>query len=345
MLRKKSALVVRVGGIGDNLIASSVLHLLKREEYHITFMAREPCHVVLENNPYIDLMIVKREKDDLPIPADQFNKFFWDRRFEYDRIINLSYSVEGTLALFMHSTPFYWPAAVRRKLCDVNYLERTHDIACVPHEFRVKFYPTDEEVADALRTREKIGPFIGWCLSGSRVDKTYPYSTHAITRLIELTNTPVVLFGSPSDKDHKYAKSVRDEVEKSFGNVKMIHAAIKKDVDGKNLWPIRRSLAMAQQADLMIGPDTGVMWSVCMEDMSKLVLLSHASPENITKHWANTTSLHATADVDCWPCHQLHDSRDTCRPNKENTGAACISSITVDGVITSALKLWRDRHG
>ena len=37
----------------------------------------------------------------------------------------------------------------------------------------------------------------------------------------------------------------------------------------------------------MIGPDTGLMWGVAMEAMPKIMLLSHASPENITKHWTN----------------------------------------------------------
>jgi hypothetical protein len=92
--------------------------------------------------------------------------------------------------------------------------------------------------------------------------------------------------------------------------------------------------------DLMIGPDTGVMWAVAMEKVPKIMLLSHASEENITKHWINTITLHADQSaVPCWPCHRLHDTLDTCKANKENTGAACISNISIDTIISQARKV------
>jgi FkbM family methyltransferase len=48
------ACVVRLGGVGDNLIASSVLPHLKRKWGHVEVIAAEPQHVVFENNPNID---------------------------------------------------------------------------------------------------------------------------------------------------------------------------------------------------------------------------------------------------------------------------------------------------
>jgi hypothetical protein len=42
--------------------------------------------------------------------------------------------------------------------------------------------------------------------------------------------------------------------------------------------------------------------SAAFEAMPKIMLLSHASEENITKHWVNTTTLHAD------PKHSRHAS-------------------------------------
>jgi hypothetical protein len=82
------------------------------------------------------------------------------------------------------------------------------------------------------------------------------------------------------------------------------------------------------------------MWSVAMEAMPKIMLLSHASPENITKHWVNTTTLHAApAVVDCWPCHQLHDSPATCRKAEGFEAAACIADISHEVVFQHVKRL------
>jgi hypothetical protein len=144
----------------------------------------------------------------------------------------------------------------------------------------------------------------------------------------------VVMFGS--DKDAKIAKHVQDFVKEYNGIYDGMHSAISPDEEHPT-WPIRRSLATLQQCDLVIGPDTGLMWGVAMEPMPKLALLSHASPENITKHWLNTLTLHADPKrVDCWPCHQLHDTTETCRKAENAEAAACIADITSEEVLSAA---------
>jgi hypothetical protein len=105
-------------------------------------------------------------------------------------------------------------------------------------------------------------------------------------------------------------------------------------------WPIRRILTFAMACDLVIGPDTGPMWGVAFEPVPKILLLSHASVENIAKHWVNAVVLHADqARVPCWPCHQLHDTMEFCHENKWKNGAACISDIGVGDIISTAAML------
>ena len=94
---------------------------------------------------------------------------------------------------------------------------------------------------------------------------------------------------------------------------------------------IRQTLALAQQCDAVIGPETGVLNAVAFESMRKVVLLSHSSHENLTKHWTNTVAL-MPQGVSCYPCHQLHFDRRYCRQDEETGAAVCQRSIAPETV-------------
>ena len=330
---KKWAGIARLGGIGDNLIAASVLAPLKRAGYMTEVISQPPYSVVFENNPHIDKFSIKEQTDFPQNDMLAWQQWFASRGREYALFANLSHSCEHLIALFPAQTAFGWPANFRRKLCDRSYIETVHDIIGMPHEFGPLFFPTEEETALALETKNKIGKrVVGWCLSGSRIDKIYPYAPMAVARVIKESNLPVVLLGAPG-KDFEMAKAIQDHVGRQNGSVEGLHLALSPDAN-KPTWPIRRLLSFAHECDLVIGPDTGPLWSVAFEPMPKVLMLSHASPENITKHWVNTTTLYAAQlRVPCWPCHQLHDSPATCTPNKEKNGAACMSDISVETVL------------
>jgi ADP-heptose:LPS heptosyltransferase len=332
--------VVRLGSIGDNLMVTSALPLIA-QKYNVEVIAQEPHHVIFENNPYVDKLSVKKDGDIARGTSGDllsWQQWFVGRSGEFEKFVNLSHTCESTLALIPAQTQFYWPASVRRKLCGKSYLEMVHDVCEVPYDFTIgpRFYPTDEERQKAIETKTKVGNrVIGWCIAGSRFDKLYPYSAMAIARLIKELNTPVIMFGAPG-KDYEIAKSIQEHVQRQNGTDDGLHLALSPEPD-KPSWAIRRSLTQAQACDLMIGPDTGPMWAVAMEDMPKIVLLSHASPENITKYWNQTISLHADRErVPCSPCHRLHDVIDTCTPNKDGNASACMTDISVETIIQTA---------
>ena len=336
----KWAGVARMGGVGDNLIAASTLGPLHRQGYKVEVITQMPYSCVFENNPYIDKLSVHQENSkDFPTDGLMWQQWFASRGKEFDKFGNLSHSCESLIAQFPASTPFWWSANARRKFFGRNYLEAVHDIMEIPYEFERLFWPTEEEVQQAQATKKEIGPrFIAWCISGSRLDKIYPYSPTTIGRIIKELNIPVVLLGAPG-KNVDMAQAVSENVRRQNGSLDGLHIAISPDGE-KPTWPIRRILTLAQQCDLMISPDTGPAWAVAFESIPKIIMLSHASPENITKHWINTTTLHADPKrVPCWPCHRLHDVIDTCTPNKEGNGAACITDISVPLIIDHAAKL------
>jgi ADP-heptose:LPS heptosyltransferase len=328
--------LVRFGGIGDNLIAVSPAAALKKRGFQVEMITSDPAWQVFEHNPNIDKLSVKSKRE---IPANDmkaWQDWHWGRSDEFEIFANLSHSIECLFAFVPESTPFYYPARVRRRLAHKSYLEHAHDLAQVPYEFGPLFYPSAEEDEKAEATKRKIGEVcIGWCLSGTRVDKLHPYSPGIIARLLKELDVPVVMIGGMG-RNFVDAKAIMEHVEKTNGDVNHLHLALSKSEEDQN-WPIRRSLTQALHCDLMIGPDTGIMWGVAMEAMPKIMMLGHASPENITKHWVNTITLHADpVRVECWPCHRLHNSPATCTPNSENTGAACMTDISVETIVATA---------
>lgn len=339
-MTKRWACIARFGGVGDNLIAASVLRPLKRMGYMTEVITSDHAHTVFLNNPYIDKLSLKRDGD-IPGGAD-WQKWFQARSHEYDILVNLSHSMESMHALFVDSTAFWWRPEFRRKLCAGNYLETVHDIVGVAHEFGPMFFPSIEEkeraAADKLKYAGKR--CIAWVIAGSRIDKVYPYSAMVIPRLIKELHIPVMMFGV-GGKQFQHAKTIMEDVKRTNSSLDGLLLGLSpddSDPGGENHWSIRRTLSQALAADLVITPDTGTAWAAAMEPMPKLVMLSHASAENITKHWVNTTTLHADRNtVPCWPCHRLHNDISTCVPNKDNgKGAACISDISVEEIVKAA---------
>lgn len=336
---KPWACIARLGGCGDNLIASSVLPLLA-EDYNVEVICQDPYHVVFENNPYIAKLSV-HGKDDIPV-GEEWNKWFTIRAKEYERFVNLSHSCETMLVLTKNQTQFYWPVKWQREFCGKSYVEFVHDIVGVPRKINPQFFPTNEESTRAVDFKQRIGgKYIAWVMSGSRIDKRYPYMAQVIARLIKELDVPVLMMGAPG-VDKAIAERVGDLVLHQNGNHDKFMLALSNThattADSKVPdWPLRRIITQAQHADLVIGPDTGPMWGVAMEQVPKVMLLSHASPENITKGWVNTVTLHADpVSVPCWPCHKLHDGPETCVPNSDNTGAACISDINAEVIVAAA---------
>ena len=337
------ACVARFGGVGDDLVAASVLAPLKRQGYMTEMLTSEPNHVVYFHNPNIDKLTVKVPDRDLPKDdLHAWQKWMDARARESDVFVHLSHSMEGRHSVFRAMSAFWWPAEYRRKMCAGSFLETAHDIAQVPYEFGPLYYTSEEERANARQVTSIMGDrYICWVLSGTRIDKVYPRAPQAVARIIKEVGAPVLLLGGPSPKEHSMAIAIRDSVEAANGTRDGCHIAVPAE-SGDKCWPLRTSLALAHGASLVVTPDTGPAWAVAMEPMPKVVMLSHASAENITKHWINTTTLTANPDrVPCVPCHRLHDDIDTCVINKEGNGAACISDISVETIVQTVAEQWK----
>ena len=85
-------------------------------------------------------------------------------------------------------------------------------------------------------------------------------------------------------------------------------------------------MAFAEEADMLVGPETGMLNAVSMLPMPKVVMLSHSSEFNLTRDWVNTVALKSRGCPES-PCHRMHYTREFC-PEDEETGASlCAAAL------------------
>lgn len=314
----KTCGVVRYGAFGDLIQTSSVLAGLKKQGYHITLYTSPPGDEVVKFDPNIDAFYIQ-DKDQVP---NHLLGDFWDyQKTKYDKWVQLSECVEGTLLALPGRALHQWPPAARHKMLNRNYLEVMHEIADVPHEPQMRFYATEDEKKWARKERAKMGQFcIAWSLAGSSVHKTWGGLDNILASLMmEFPQVHVVLLGNEAGK----------LLEQGWENEPRIHRR-------SGVWSIRQSLAFMDTVDMAIGPETGVMNAASQLSYPKVVFLSHSTNENLTRDWENTHVL--TSDNTVCPgrgnneapaCHQLHYGWTHCKKT-ENSLAQCMDDIPVD---------------
>lgn len=299
---KKTACVVRYGGFGDMIQSANVLPGLKRAGYHVTMMTTPKGKDILEHDPNIDAWFIQ---DHDQVPNQELSDFWSVVSKRYDRFINLCESVEGTLIAMPGRANHGWPQEVRRKVMGGNYLEFSSQLAGIPYSSDAKFYPTSEEVANA-KARLGSGLNVMFALSGSSIHKFYPGQDSVIANiLLDNEDCRIFLVGDA-------ACVILEAGWEKEERVVCLSAEIE----------IRDTLALAQVVDVVIGCETGVLNAVAFENNRKVVLLSHSSHENLTKHWNNTIAL-APSGLDCYPCHRLHYTREFCKEDKKTGAAMC----------------------
>lgn len=297
---KKSCAVVRYGAWGDSLQSASVFPGLKNQGYHITLYSTPRSFEVVQHDPHIDAVILQ---DGDQVPNQALGSFWEYEKKKYDKWVNLSESVEGTWLSLNDRMASKWPQSVREKYLNGNYFEFQHELAEVPFiKPEVKFYETESEKNWCLEQKIelKAKPLILWVLSGSSVHKVWPHIDQIFARMmITYPECKIVTVGNEKSL-------MLDEPWKNEPRI----------VRKAGKWSIRETIAFAKVCDLVVGPETGVLSAVAMEDLPKIVFLSHSSHENLTRDWKNTFALFSTK-TKCYPCHKMHYNWDNCWQNKD----------------------------
>jgi ADP-heptose:LPS heptosyltransferase/predicted SAM-dependent methyltransferase len=322
---RKRALLIRYGAIGDQFVAASVVPGLKKQGYHVTYNTTPDAANLVRNDPHIDEFLIQ-ERDF--VPNQMLGEYWQEIAHRYDKVVNLCESIEGALLqLPGRLTHGYSDEARRRLYSGVNYWERTHDIADVPYDFNARFYPDEDELAWACMERNKNRkvPVVAWALAGSSIHKIWPYTQVVVDWLLKHTNTSIYLLG-----DAKEGKQLQGAILEMIGD----HGGRVHPMAGE--WEIRKVLTFCRFADVVVGPETGVLNSVALERVAKVIYLSHSSHENLTKHWINTEVLvPLQSEVPCYPCHRLHYDTTYCPRSEKTMAAECASNIIPERVFAA----------
>lgn len=326
--KHRSVLVVRLGAIGDQIMASSILPGLKAQGWHVTWNSQPPSVDVLTHEPLIDQFWTQ---DIGQVPGDLLDAYYKALGTRFDRVINLCESVEALCLALPGRVSYDYDEATRRVLFARNYVETTHLIAQVPFVPRPRFVPTEAEAARAAAIRKEIGrPLVYWAIAGSGVHKVWPYTARAVVRLLNDTDCAVLVAGSEREAG---ATSAIGEAASIWASPK--HAG--RIIDGpRSGLTLRQSLAMALHSDVVVGPETGALNAVSHEPMPKVLMLSHSTVENLSRDWINTVSLVGEKPPACYPCHRMHPTWETCNrvtlPSGPG-GAACAHAISTEQVV------------
>ena len=321
---KKRCLVIRYGAIGDAIILSSIFPLIKEQGYFLTVNMTPEGRDILLHNPHVDEWLLQ-VKDQ--VPNTQLGPYWEVLSRRYDKVINLCESIEGSLLALPGRLQYHYPVESRRKLFGtVNYLERAHEIAGVPARFQPKFHTSDNERAWAHAQKAKFnGPVVAWAINGSAVHKVWPWVHVVGSWFLSRTPGSLVLIADPGI-GKELQTGIIEAMTKDGCDMSRVHGMAGQ-------WTIRNALTFAQVADCVIGPETGTLNAVCMENMPKVIYLSHSSPDNLTKHWRNTITLTPTpGSAPCWPCHRLHYSWEGCHQDEKSSAALCAAAISPEHV-------------
>lgn len=326
--KAKTACVCRFGGFGDMLQASLVFSRLKELGYRVTVMTTPKGQAVIKHDPNVNDWYILDEDQ---VPNNELTAFWHEQAKRFDRFINLSESIEGYLLAIPGRVNHAWPHAVRKKRLNLNYHEWTAELAGVELKPCRLFWPTNEEV-NWVVSKSGVGLMdtptfnVVWALAGSSIHKFTPHQDAVIARmLMDMPEARIFLVGDDACRLLEQGWEAEPRVECLSGELS-----------------IRQTLALAQQVDLVIGPETGVLNAVGMDkNPHKVLFLSHSSANNLSKHWQNTQALQPE-NCPCWPCHQLHYGPEFCNVD-ENTGAArCAVNISPAVIYAAVEKVYRN---
>ncbi len=325
---KKECLVVRYGAIGDAIWVTPVLRQLKKEGYYVVYNCTSYSAQVLKHNPNIDEYLLQEKNF---IPNEDLGGYWKTIGEGFDKVINLSESIERTLLKCEGRLDYNWSHKKRHKECNKNYMDYTMKCAGYPEMKGEKpelfFSEVEEGLARHLRENNKDKFLILWALSGSSHHKVYPWSPYVAGELgNNFEDIRIITVGD------YYCKIIEWQMANTMrcsGN-----------------WTIRQAMILAKYADLVIGPETGILNAASCFDTPKIVFLSHSSEENLTKYWDNTT-VFKSPKVKCYPCHRLMYS-DCCPKGPKGVTAKCMENIDPRAVyesIKAEYVKWKDDRG
>jgi ADP-heptose:LPS heptosyltransferase len=325
----KEALVIRYGAIGDAVLVSPVLKKLKEEGYWVVMNCSDYSAMMYKYNPNIDEFLIQTTATD--VPYEQLLPYWEIISKDFEKVINLTQSIEGVLVKSEGSQEYDWPQAKRHAECNVNYQDRTMEISgypdmkgCLPE---MHFSDAEEELAKYAMKEKEDKFVILWSMSGSGFYKTYPWSEYVAMEFLNNHKDAIII-------------TVGDEL------CRILEWQHPQTINKCGVWTIRQSCIMTKYANLVIGPDTGLLNAASCFDTPKIIMLSACSQENINKYWTNTIALEAN-DCECHPCHRLVHSNSCPKGTIQGIAPKCMEHIKPEKMLEAMedfYQVWKSKR-
>jgi len=305
-------------------MATALFPAIKREGYRLIFHTNKTGAEIVRHNPHVDKVLVEFDPEK---SQDELNKTWKEIGSKFDRFINLSGTVEGGCLAVEGSDEFSLSDMERRRRYgNRNYYEETFRRAGIDYERKNlgKLYFSSLERSISRKSRRKLsGRFvILWSLSGSSLHKCYPFTEDVVRTFLNYRPDAVVIF-------------VGDEV------CELLEFPHERVVNRSGKWTVRQTLLATEFADLVIGPETGVLVAAATHDVRKIIFLSHSSEENLTRDWTNTTAIKPVLSA-CYPCHQLHYRLASCPLDKDLKTPVCMARVAPSVVVRAIENHYQD---
>lgn len=303
----RRACIARYGAIGDMLMVTPLIRQLAEDGYEVTMNVTPYALPVLTGNPYVSNVVIQ-ERD--MVPNQELGEYFAEWSGDYQKYINLSESIEGSLLKVEGRKEFYTPKAARAS--EVNYYEHTLAVGgyltpTVPPRGELYFNSAERKAATYVRQRTAGKFLLLWGLRGSSYHKQFPYLRPFLEEWLRgKPEVQVMLCGGPTDRELGFETP---QVMNTAGQI-----------------PLREVFGLTQVADLVVGPESSLINAAGCFETPKVVLLSHSSEAALCKHFQNYAVV--APESPCYPCNQIHYNLPSC------------PLVTIQDTLTSA-EVWK----
>jgi len=328
-------LIVNVNWLGDTLFVTPFIRAVRENhpESYIAILTHPRCLEILEENPYIDEVIVYEEKKEFVHLLGKFSIISKLKSKRFDTAFILRRSLSRTMLLFLSKIPqrigydnkrsgFLLTKKIPLSSKDLHRVEHFLDLArsvgIQPKDIRYEFFVSkkDKDERDTILRRKGIKDkeeFIVINPGGNWPLKRWPVGNFARLgdEIFSRFNTKVVLSGA--EKDIPLCKEI-------FSLMRQSPILLCGETNLKTL------AAVFEKAKWVISNDSGPMHIAVGVKTPVIALFGPTSPQ-ITGPYGEGLYKVLQKDVDCnVPCYNL-----SCRDNK------CMQAITVKDVLEAML--------
>jgi ADP-heptose:LPS heptosyltransferase len=286
----KKVLIVRHGAYGDIVHTTHLPRLLKDNGFdYVGYSTGWKGRQVLEGNPLIDKLHY------MEFGGKDITKHFYDTRIkligeEYDKVIELTHSIELAVLAFENQNKYYLDQEEREKGAWQNYYDVTtiqagYPELCGKYKGELFFKEAETKMVeyDLLRPGRFKDKFkVMFNLAGS-----CPHKILVIAKDLG----KMVLDKYPEAHIFTTGDGRAKEIDLAYDP--RVHSVVAKK-------PFRQVLHMAKYMDCVVGHESGIMCGASCIDVPSIHLMTAAAIVNHCKYAKNDYSLQSPAK--CSPC-------------------------------------------